>query len=174
MGSSIYANAFLWKMLAQRVKSCLVNASPSHGLINVFPQERVFLVRAGNYGSRLKNYDEISACLKAHGFSIVDPASMNVGQLVRVLSAAKIIVSESGSTTLNAVTLGSSSAKVISLNPKRLLQSPSLDMIYGGLPYLLAYSEKVEIVLGETVQSSAIQSSDICYFDVADIAKHIT
>ena len=173
MGSSIYTNAFLWRMIGQRVKNYLMNTLTSQDLLTAVPQERVFLVRSGNYQSRIRNYDEVSAYLKTRGFCIVDPASMSAGQLTRVLSATKIIISESGSTTLNAVTLGNSRAKVISLNPRRLLKEPSLDMIHGGLPYLFAYCEQVEFVLGETVRSSSIQSSDICYFDIANIASHI-
>ena len=91
-----------------------------------------------------------------------------MNELSILLETFSIILAESGTTTLVAA-LVSCHHKVISLCPKRLLHEPDDAMLLSGLPYILMFPHKVYFILGESVEQSLIQSSDVCKYNIQEI-----
>ena len=171
--SSIFTHAFLWTMIGDRFRRKLISCNNKlNNIINHQPR-RVFLKRSGKYESRISNEAEILECLKAFNFEIIDPSCLTAVDLAVALSNATAIFCESGSTTLNAIFFGNKYAKIFSLNPIRLFRETNDDMLFGGIPYLFAFCNRINFILGETVTKHAVQTSDICSYDVQLIANHL-
>ena len=60
-----------------------------------------------------------------------------------LLASTKIIVSESGTSTLIAQLFSPISTRILSLVPSRLIQEPDAAMTHSGLHYHLAYPCKI-------------------------------
>jgi len=171
--SSIFANAFLWSLIGDRFRDKLILCNEKSSSINKYQPRRVFLKRSGKYESRISNEAQILECLKDFNFQIIDPSCLSAVDLAVALSNATAIFCESGSTTLNAIFFGNKYAKIFSLNPIRLFRETNDDMLFGGIPYLFAFCNRINFILGETVTKHAVQTSDICSYDVQLIANHL-
>lgn len=160
--TSSFVNAFIWrKAIAERMK----------GIELCLGSPRVALLRQGQYSTRIHNRVEIDHWLEANGFIIVEPSELDHNQLFNLLYSAKVIISETGTCTLNACMFSSDVTRIISLAPSRLILSPDLPMIHGGLPYILPFIDRTIHVLGESRMISGIQSSDICYYPVESLEE---
>ena len=131
--------------------------------------KRVFLVRQGDYKSRIQNMTCIRSLLVSYGFILVNPATHTLKQLHDILFNAEIIISEGGSTGINASLLSSSHAKILLLLSKSMLVNTSESMRQSGIPYSLSFLDQIDFLTGESVQKHAIQSSDIINYNVDDI-----
>lgn len=165
--SSLTASTFLWNQIKGRIlnRENLINTS-------IYP-EKIFLIRGGEFKSRIFNYQFIRKSLESYGFKTIDPCAFSINLLVSYLYNAKYIIAESGSTTLNAALFSNESTKIISLCSRRLLTNPSEGMIRSGLPYLLCFANKVSLVTGELIKAMPIESSDICKFNIDDIINEL-
>ena len=76
----------------------------------------------------------------------------SVQDLVSLLASTKIIVSESGTSTLIAQLFSPISTRILSLVPSRLIQEPDAAMTHSGLHYHLAIPCKINFLEGETVK----------------------
>lgn len=137
---------------------------------NTYKQaKRIFLVRMGDYESRIKNFTEVSTLLQSYGFTLIDPASFSLNELHQNLMNAEIVISESGSTGINASVLSSNKTKVLLLLSKSMLIETSDAMNQSGIPYLLAFIDHVDFITGEPVHKHTIQSSEVVNYCVKDI-----
>jgi len=134
---------------------------------------RIFLTRRGEYVSRIANHAEILAALESIGFIAIDTSTYSVGKLVKIFANAEVIVSECGSTALNACLFSPQSVPIVCLAPTRLIQEPDEGMIRAGLIYTLAFCERLEYYMGDTTQRSAVQSSDIVYYEAPGLLKRV-
>ena len=131
----------------------------------------VFLVRSSNYGSRISNFIEISNELKKLEFRAIELDSMTLLDCKNKLASAKLVVAESGTTSLIAAICMKASATLISLQPDILMASPSSEMIVSGLPYVLCYHKSIKVFTGNAIDNHAIQSSRIAYYNPAALVK---
>lgn len=131
--------------------------------------KKVFLSRKGIYGSRISNYEEVEAFLLRNKFLVIDPSQYPLVDLLQMIYGSEIIVTECGSTCLNALLFSSNATRVIALVPRRLVQEPTQTMLLGGLPYLFCYPHKLSLVTGDTIKTHDIQSSDIVHYSLCDI-----
>lgn len=167
--SSLLSSAFLWEISSYAKLANSVKVKGNH--YSYEKTSNVALIRGGIYESRIYNKIEIITYLQDLKFDIVDPSELAIDDLVARLRRSKVVLAESGSTTLTALFFSSKECKIISLNPARLLLEPDESMIRGGLPYLLAFSHRINFVLGETIVRKPIQSSDIAQYSTCDIKK---
>ena len=128
-------------------------------------QKKIFLIRANKYNSRVYNISALSDYLKNLGFIIIDPSALNLVELEQILTSSKIVIAESGSTTLNALWFCSNTAKIISLVPDDLIFNTSIPMIHGGLPYVLPFLDRIHIFIGRSQTHHQTQSSNSCIYD---------
>jgi len=159
--ASPFTNAYIWEKLKTRTLDGFSHTSTT-GLAK---PGLVFMSRTGIHKTRIANYNCISKMLAAHGFIELDASKYSIKEYAHVLSACRIIVCEAGSTTLAASMFCSEKAHIISMQSERLLRDTSSGMLLGGLPYCLAFPERLTIVLGKVVNQDPIQSSDLCIYD---------
>jgi hypothetical protein len=164
MSSSVPASIFLWTQIKTKIIPKLASCD-----ISLNKTLKIWLVRGSGYESRVHNFDEVSEFLQSEGFIMLDPCTVSISELVKLLYAASYIVAEAGSTTLNAALFANPSCNVISLCSERFIASPSSGMIYGGLPYLLSFADQVRVVIGKVVRTASIESSDLCNYSISDI-----
>jgi hypothetical protein len=88
---------------------------------------------------------------------------------VSLLYSAKIIITECGSTALNAFLFSSCFSKKIVLTPPRLLKKSSTNMLLSGIPYLISYVDEASIVVGDTIVEMPLESSDIAMYKISSI-----
>ena len=162
-----YTNAYLWSQLSRKLHS----TNTPHLANSSIRGTKIMLIRGGNYKSRIENWKEVKNYLKDNDFIFIDPSKNTAIELLDLLKNAKIVICESGSTTLNAAIFANISARIVSLNSKRLFQQTDSSMIHGGLPYLLAFCDRIEFILGEAITESNIQSSDITRYSIFDIKR---
>lgn len=160
-----YTNAYLWSQI--RDKFHLNNSLALK--IQDQKSTKVMLIRSGDYKTRIENWEDIKKYLTEIGFIFIDPSQNSAHEILVILRNAGIVICESGSSTLNATIFANPKARIISLNPKRLFQQPNLSMIHGGLPYLLAFCDRIEFILGETTEQAHIPSSDIARYKISKI-----
>jgi len=153
--TNIFLNAFLSKNL-----SSVIHAKPNY----LLDAKACFLVRRDMYNSRISNLEQILAFCSSKGITLLDPSKYSMRQLEALLRDYSVVIAESGSTTLVASLASSSSTRVISLCPTRLLEAPNAHMVSGGLPYLLSFPNKVRFLKGDSRVYSDVQSSDICFY----------
>ena len=103
------------------------------------------------------------------GYKIIEPHMHTSKELISILASAENIIAESGSTSINAIVFGPKDSRITVLQPRRLFETPTKAMIYGGLPYILPYLDRLKIVLGETILSHQVQTSDVVYYDPAKV-----
>jgi capsular polysaccharide biosynthesis protein len=159
-------NAFLSRLLVRNIHKDTRKTSNKKSL-------RIFLTRRGEYESRIANHAEILAALDSIGFIALDASAYSVERLINIFANAEAIVSECGSTALNACLFSPQSVPIICLAPNRLVQEPDEGMIRGGLIYTLAFCERLEYYMGDSTQKSAVQSSDVVYYEAAGLIKRI-
>lgn len=164
VSSSTFVNAYLWRRKYLRLEKVTILTQTSR---------RIALLRSGDFATRIFNKVELDCCLLTNGFEIIDPSLLQISDLIEMLIHADLIVCESGSCTLNACMFSADKARIISLNPSRLLLCPDAAMVHGGLPYLFPFIDRIEFIHGNTRVASAIQSSDICVYDLLDLEKRI-
>lgn len=164
--ANIFTGAYLWKQIGPRFTRLLIDRGLDQGLRLTKTSKRIFLGRTGKYASRIANLGQLSQFLSAQGFVFIDPSTTTSVQLAFSLSSAEIVVSESGSTTLNAIIFSAENTRIVSLCSERLFVSTDRAMLHGGLPYMMAFCDRLEFVLGKPIANSPIQSSDICVYDV--------
>ena len=165
-GSS-YSNAFLWKSigyphLALRASHTVCKRPPT--------PKKIAFIRSGNYTSRISNLSILLTWLDASGFYCVEPSQLSLSELVLLLQNAHTVISEPGSSTLNALLLSPDTCTVISLAPQRMLLDPSPEMLLGGLPYLFACPYKLRLLDCFSTVKHGIQSSDQIYVDLNRLA----
>lgn len=131
----------------------------------------IFLVRTNEYSTRVNNIRELTSFLERLGFIIVDPLATNLTELEKILATSEIVIAESGSTTLNAVWFCSSNCKIVSLVADELIFNTSMPMIYGGLPYILPFLNRIHIFIGESKTQQQTQSSNSCNYNCKELKK---
>ena len=136
--------------------------------------KKVFLIRTGSFQSRVHNISEITGYLESLGFISLDPVEHSLENLIHILSNSDVVVSEAGSSLINAGLFTSEHTKIIGLMPRSLLLDPSDNMIAGGLPYFFPFIHRINFVLGQTIYSTSIQSSDIAYYSISDLSSIIS
>lgn len=159
--ANLYHQCFLSRHL---IRSTRTLRSYSHHCSNI--PKRIFLIRQGSYLSRISNLVEVRRLLQAYGFTLVNPATYKFSYLHYCLRQAEIIVSEGGSTGINAAVLSSVCTKVLLLLSQSMLTETSESMQISGLPYSLAFLDHVDILGGASVTNGSIQSSDIVEYDL--------
>jgi hypothetical protein len=85
--------------------------------LNISPEStmRIYLSKQSRPNKYVKNFIEIEPILHKLGFQIMEPEKMNFKTVVRVLSAAEIVVGPQGSNMHNIIF--SSDAKMLDLKP---------------------------------------------------------
>ena len=149
-------------------------SSTSNSINDLARYKKVFLIRTGSFQSRVHNISEITGYLESLGFISLDPVEHSLEDLIHILSNSDVVVSEAGSSLINAGLFTSEHTKIIGLIPRSLLLDPSDNMIAGGLPYFLPFIDRINFVLGQTIYSTAIQSSDIAYYSISDLSTIIS
>ena len=109
------------------------------------------VLREGHYASRVMNYNEIRHLAVSNGFIPIDSTLYSLDDLINLLSDAKTVICESGSTTLLVSICCNHRTRIISLQPDLLFKTPSPDMLESGLPYVLSYHPNVRVVLVSTL-----------------------
>ena len=161
------------------LKSFLLNLAVSSIQSNLFQENheeanRYLLIRAGEYSTRIANFQAVlSLLVDTYRFQVIDPSGLCAQRLVYVLSGAELVVAEAGSTTVVASIFSPSKCQIISLLPARMLMSPTKNMLLSGLPYHLIRPERTRIVLGDTVKEAPIQSSDIVNYSISVLKETI-
>ena len=158
ISSGPITNAFLWSRFYSRAHSSF------NQYCSTSKPFYIFMVRSGDYDSRIANFDEISSLTSSMGFVQFDPGKCEIKFLLSYLSNARCIIVESGTTSLIACMFSPSSCSVISLNSERYLFNPSPSIALGGIQYLIGYLSKLHLFPGKVVRSHPIESSDICSF----------
>ncbi len=172
VSSSILCNAFLIRKFCAR--SCgPMKSEDFHNYSESNYGKLIFLVRSGEYATRISNIDELAARLSSLGFIQIDPAHISIRQLAYVLGNADVVVSEGGSTTINAIIFCPLSVRIVSLVPGQLISHTSESMLYGGLPYIIPFLDRVDIFCGYTTHACSIQSSNICCYDTESLVRYL-
>ena len=164
--SNVLTNSFLSSFLLGNKKLLSEVAVKDKG---VSMGLKLFLSRQGEYSSRIANREEVVSVLKSYGFLIVDPASLTLDRLLYLFAAADVIVSECGSATLNACIFSPRRTRIVSLVPRRLIQDTDDAMTRAGIIYSLGFCDRTVFCMGETVEYSSVQSSDLVYYKTDDI-----
>ena len=160
--SNTFVGYYLLRKYLTACQDVLLQESQSQSI----NQDHIFLMRTGNYRSRIDNIDEVTLLLEKHRFTIIDPSSLTFLELFSILWNSKIIVSEGGSTLLNAGLFSNDSTRIIALLPKRLLSKADFSMLISGHPYFMPFFDRMSIVSGKSTQISIVQSSDIAVYSI--------
>lgn len=164
--SNVLTNSFLSSLLRGNKK--LVSEVTEKDKV-VSMGLKLFLSRQGEYSSRIANHKEIASVLESYGFLKIDPSSLPLDRLIYLFTAADIIVSECGSATLNACIFSPQRTRIVSLVPRRLIQDTDDAMTRSGIIYSLGFCDRTVFCMGETVEYSSVQSSDLVYYKIDDI-----
>lgn len=133
----------------------------------------IFLPRSEKYGSRIANFPEVQSELLKLDFEIITLDCLSLLNCKRKFANTKIIVAESGTTSLIAAVCMPPSAILISLQPRILMSSPTPEMIVSGLPYALCYHEFIKVYAGDTIDCQKIQSSSTAFYNATQLAAFI-
>lgn len=173
--SSILTAGYLYRTLYSRLSAVAsYSYRPSSDLPCTTKNIKIALTREGSYASRIHNYVDFRRHYESQGFIFIDSSNTTLPKLLQLLGASSIILCESGSTTLNAAIFAPPSSRIISLNPRRLFSSPDHAMLNGGLPYLIAFCDRIEFFLGESIMPQETQSSDTAYYSLSELDRFIS
>ena len=170
ISSNILCNAYLIEQRS-RNKTNNLKTSNTWSRDKVKKAEHIFLVRGNKYTSRVSNITELTNYLKSIGFLVVDPTEKSLDEIKALLNSSKIVIAESGSTTLNALWFCSESCKIISLVSDELIFNTSTPMIHGGLPYVLPFLNRIKLFIGESKTYYETQSSNSCKYDCRKLGE---
>ena len=134
----------------------------------------LFLRRAGSYRTRIANISEFESYLLQVGFDIVDPSTLSMSELTTEISGRKLIISESGTTTLLANLFGSLDTVNVILLPDALRNAPDIGMLLSGLPYMFSGYGMKQPFYGTTVATDAIQTSFTVRYEINDLSLLLT
>lgn len=145
----------------------LLHRSPCYPLNSTShaSSRNIFLVRSTDYGSRITNFAEILNQLEKLEFAAIELDSMSILNCKNILANAKVVIAESGTTSLIAAICMKPSSTLISLQPDILMSSPTTEMIVSGLPYALCYHQSIKVFTGNAIGNRVIQSSMLAYYD---------
>ena len=108
-----------------------------------------------------------------HGFVEKHAEDYSASALIGLLKNCSIVIAESGTATLNACMFSEEETIIVSLVSSNLIKKTSLDMVYGGLPYLLTSPRRLRLIVGAPLEDNPIQTSALCYYSVEEVEKEI-
>lgn len=162
--TSPFVQAFLVDKLIRRVRKQILCLDSRHT-----NSAKYLLLRGGGYSSRIANLEELLEYATRHSYSLIYPHRHSSKEISQMLSSAAHIITECGSTSLNAYLFSSNTTRITILLPRRLFEHTDEAMLYGGIPYILPFIHRSNLVLGETVAQDLIQTSDIVEYRIGDI-----
>ena len=163
-----FTNSYLWSM-----KKSEIFEKVSDGPRVEDSADRIFLSRSQAYKSRIANYPEVKEYLLLHGFVEKHAEDYSASELIGLLSKCSVIIAESGTATLNACMFSKDDTIVVSLVSSNLIKNTYLDMVYGGLPYLLTSPRRLRLIVGDPLEDHPIQTSAVCSFPIKEIEQQL-
>jgi len=136
-------------------------------------EKLLFIARSKEYGTRIANYEVLSEMLNQLGFEACTLDGLSLKETATVMVNSKLIVAESGTTSLIASVCSRIDTSIISLQPRSIFTSPTLDMVESGLPYISFFHPRISYFLGHEEVCHSIQSSSRSTYSVDELRNYI-
>jgi hypothetical protein len=136
-------------------------------------EKLLFITRSKKYGTRITNYEELSEMLDQLGFEACTLDGLTLKETATVMVNSKLIVAESGTTSLIASICSRIDTSIVSLQPGSIFTSPTPDMVESGLPYISFFHPRISYFLGHEEVCNAIQSSSRSTYSVEELRNYI-
>lgn len=154
------------KVLVSSHPNCAVNWNvmlPWHQEKNVSPARSIIYLSRIAFDQnmqRITNRDEIREICSKYSVKVVSPELYDLKSLVSILSLARVIVADPGTTPLIAGLFSNHDCPVIVLQSIRTVTDCNIDFAYSGWKYHLPWADRFHYVFCDSQSSSLNPFSD--------------